>query len=377
MQIKQIMYFNVRNLGIMEYLLDSSGKKDKYYTSFEKNQSVRPIRIEQLLKEVKESTEDKKQCMVECDEINCIGDLIQLALKYPPNDSIEYTNIRIESLHKIVPHLKQLDEMIGLNSLKKSITDQLIYYLQPTDKTNDYKHTIISGPPGTGKTEIAKLIGNIFSLLGVFGNNGPAKFKQVSRGDLVAGYLGQTAIKTNEVINSCLGGVLFIDEAYSLGNVDKRDAYSKECIDTLCDALSSHKQDLMVIIAGYESELNDCFFGYNQGLKSRFAWKYNIDGYSAEELNRIFLLKLTKLTNIHPTLEMSMSKWFSKRMNHFTSYGRDIDTFISKIKIAHSRRTFCKTDDGITIADVEKGYESVCLLHPPPLIKQHDLFFYS
>jgi SpoVK/Ycf46/Vps4 family AAA+-type ATPase len=358
----------------MEHLLDSCGKKDKYYASFEKNQTIRPIRIEQVKEEKEEIKEVKKRCLVECDTINCIGDLIQLALKYPFDDSVEYTNIRIESLHKIVPHLKLLDEMIGLNSLKKSMTDQLIYYLQPTDKTNDYKHTIISGPPGTGKTEIAKLIGNIFSLLGVFGN-GPAKFKQVSRGDLVAGYLGQTAIKTNEVINSCLGGVLFIDEAYSLGNVDKRDAYSKECIDTLCDALSSHKHDLMVIIAGYDSELNDCFFGYNQGLKSRFAWKFHIDGYSAEELNYIFLLKLTKLTNAHQLLDMS--KWFSKRMNHFTSYGRDIDTFIAKIKIAHSRRTFCKTDDGITMADVEKGYESVCLLHPPPALNRQDLFFYS
>jgi Holliday junction resolvasome RuvABC ATP-dependent DNA helicase subunit len=288
------------------------------------------------------------------------------------DDSIVYTNIRIDSLHKIVPSLKKLDDMVGLHSLKKSLTDQIIYYLQPTDKTNDYKHTIISGPPGTGKTEIAKIIGNMFSLIGVFGD-GPSKFKQVSRGDLVAGYLGQTAIKTNEVINSCLGGVLFIDEAYSLGNVDKRDAYSKECIDTLCDALSSHKHDLMVIIAGYESELNDCFFGYNQGLKSRFAWKFRIDGYSAEELSRIFLSKLT-----NTTIEIGiMSKWFSKRMNHFTSYGRDIDTFIAKIKIAHCRRTFCKLEDGITMADVERGYESVCLLHPPPAINRQDLFFYS
>ena len=363
----------------MDYLLDlldSDGKKDKYYTSFEKNQSVRPIRIEQLVKEEneKEVKIGKKYCIVECDEINCIGDLIQLALKYPNDTSTEYTNIRINSLHKIVPHLKQLDEMIGLKSLKKSMTDQLIYYLQLTDKTNDYKHTIISGPPGTGKTEIAKLIGNIFSLLGVFGD-GPAKFKQVSRGDLVAGYLGQTAIKTNEVINSCLGGVLFIDEAYSLGNVDKRDAYSKECIDTLCDALSYHRHDLMVIIAGYDSELNDCFFGYNQGLKSRFAWKFHIEGYTAEELSRIFLLKLTNLTNAHHLLDMG--KWFSKRMNHFTSYGRDIDTFIAKIKIAHSRRTFCKSDDGITMADVEKGYENVCLLHPQPALNRQDLFFYS
>jgi SpoVK/Ycf46/Vps4 family AAA+-type ATPase len=358
----------------MTHLLDSYGKKDKYYTSFEKNQSVRPIRIEQLKSNAYDIPTEPQltKCVVECDEINCIQDLLKLALQYPMDDSIVYTNIRIDSLHKIVPSLKKLDDMVGLHSLKKSLTDQIIYYLQPTDKTNDYKHTIISGPPGTGKTEIAKIIGNMFSLLGVFGD-GPSKFKQVSRGDLVAGYLGQTAIKTNEVINSCLGGVLFIDEAYSLGNVDKRDAYSKECIDTLCDALSSHKHDLMVIIAGYESELNDCFFGYNQGLKSRFAWKFRIDGYSAEELSRIFLSKLT-----NTTIEIGiMSKWFSKRMNHFTSYGRDIDTFIAKIKIAHCRRTFCKLEDGITMADVERGYESVCLLHPPPAINRQELFFYS
>ena len=363
----------------MEHLLDGAGKKDKYYTSFEKNQSIRPIRIEQIKVE-KEKEEEKEadikqlRC-VECNEINGVDDLIQLALKYPNDDSVVYTNIRMESLHKIIPPLKKLNEMVGLDSLKKSLTDQIIYYLHPTDKSNDYKHTIISGPPGTGKTEIAKLVGNIFSLLGVFGG-GVEKFKQVSRSDLVAGYLGQTAIKTNEVIASSLGGVLFIDEAYSLGNADKRDAYSKECIDTLCDALSFHKHDLMVIIAGYETELNDCFFGYNQGLKSRFAWKYHIDGYSAEELSRIFLLKLNDFKLSIEMNNNNMGKWFLKRMNHFTSFGRDIDTFIAKIKIAHCRRIFCKLDDGITMADVEKGYEGVCLLHPP-LLKPQNLFYYS
>jgi SpoVK/Ycf46/Vps4 family AAA+-type ATPase len=361
----------------MEHLLDGAGKRDKYYTSFEKNQMIRPIRIEQIRIEIKEKEKEKEKpkCIVECNEIICIDDLIQLALKYPNDDSVVYTNIRMDSLHKIIPPLKKLNEMVGLDSLKKSLTDQIIYYLHPTDKSNDYKHTIISGPPGTGKTEIAKIIGNIFSLMGVFGD-GPQKFKQVSRSDLVAGYLGQTAMKTNEVITSCLGGVLFIDEAYSLGNADKRDAYSKECIDTLCDALSFHKHDLMVIIAGYETELNDCFFGYNQGLKSRFAWKFHIDGYNAEELSRIFLLKLNDFNLSIEMNNTSMGKWFLKRMNHFTSFGRDIDTFIAKIKIAQCRRTFCKLDDGITMADVEKGYEGVCLLNPP-LLKPQNLFYYS
>ncbi|NBR98478.1 MAG: AAA family ATPase, partial [Betaproteobacteria bacterium] len=113
---------------------------------------------------------------------------------------------------------------------------------------------------GTGKTEIAKIIGQIFSKLGILKKG---TFRKVTRSDLIAGYLGQTAIKTNDVINDCLGGVLFIDEAYSLGNSEKKDSFSKECIDTLCEALSNHKDNFMVIIAGYENELKECFFNYN------------------------------------------------------------------------------------------------------------------
>jgi len=357
----------------MESSIDNRGNQDKYYKSFQKNISHTTIRISQqkTVVDIKPVVECVKRIVV-CDEITCIQDLIRLSEKYPIDDSIEYTNVRIKSLHKIVPYLTKLDEMIGLDSLKKSLVDQIIYYLHPIDKVNDYKHTIISGPPGTGKTEIAKLIGSIFSQLCVFGN-GPVKFRQVSRSDLVAGFLGQTAIKTKEVIASCLGGVLFIDEAYSLGNANKQDAYSKECIDTLCDAMSFHKENLMVIIAGYESELNDCFFAHNQGLKSRFAWKFCIDSYNADEISRIFL---TKLTNCSIS-SRDMSKWFSSRMHHFTSFGRDVDTFVSKIKIAHARRTFCKAgNDSITMEDIELGYEKVCLSYPPPP-KKTEFSFYS
>ncbi len=93
--------------------------------------------------------------------------------------------------------------------------------------------------------------------MGILKNN---VFRKVTRNDLVAGYLGQTAIKTKNVIQDCLGGVLFIDEAYAMANSYEDDSFSKECIDTLCEALSDHKNNLMVIIAGYENELNNSFF---------------------------------------------------------------------------------------------------------------------
>ena len=155
-----------------------------------------------------------------------------------------------------------------MNSLKDNIVDQVIYYMQnfhTLGKCNgDFMHTVIYGPPGTGKTEIAKIMGKIFSKLDVLKKG---SFKKVTRTDLIAGYLGQTAMKTRDVVRDAMGGVLFIDEAYALGNAEKRDSFAKECIDTLCEALSDYKDSIMVIIAGYEKELKECFFNYNQGIR--------------------------------------------------------------------------------------------------------------
>jgi hypothetical protein len=129
----------------------------------------------------------------------------------------------------------------------------------------------------------------------------------------------------------------------------------------------------MVIIAGYENELDDCFFSYNQGLKSRFAWKFVIDGYTSQELHEMFISKLTA-TNIPYDLP-NMVQWFSKRMAQFTSFGRDIDTFISKIKIVYYRRTFCKDSGSITIDDINVGYIMMCPLVPTK--STNKLFYYS
>ena len=210
------------------------------------------------------------------------------------DNTIEYS-IDIQSIHNIVKPLKELNNMIGMKNLKQSILDQIIYFIQNlhvnnSEKNSDFMHVVIYGPPGTGKTETAKLMGKIFSNMGVLKKN---TFKKVTRADLIAGYLGQTAIKTKEVIKKSLGGVLFIDEAYALGNTEK-DSFAKECIDTLCEGLSDHKNNLMVIIAGYEQELNKCFFAYNQGLDSRFTWRYNTDCYDCHELNLIFSKKVKR-----------------------------------------------------------------------------------
>ncbi len=291
-------------------------------------------------------------------EITCIQDLLDLTEKYPLSKNVEY-NIDMHILHKINPSLKELNSMIGMKNLKENIVDQILYFLQELHKNSegDFLHTVIYGSPGTGKTEVAKIIGKIFKDLGVLKNG---TFKKVVRSDLIAGYLGQTAIKTKEVIKEAIGGVLFIDEAYALGSPEKRDSFSKECIDTLCEALSDHKEDLMVIIAGYEEELKTCFFEYNQGLNSRFIWRFKTDKYDENDLQKIFLKKVKDSSwNYSDEIEKK-SGWFKKNMDYFQYYGRDMETLWSKTKIAHSRRLFCRKNAEkklVTMKDLENGFQ--------------------
>lgn len=294
------------------------------------------------------------------EEINNIGDIIKLTEKYKLDPEIKY-NINMKALHDIKEPLEELNNMIGMADLKSNIVDQILYFVQELHKnkndSGEFMHTVIYGPPGTGKTEIAKMMGKIYSKIGILKKG---TFKKVTRSDLIAGYLGQTALKTRDVIKEALGGVLFIDEAYALGNPEKKDSFSKECIDTLCEALSDNKENLMVIIAGYEAELKECFFNYNQGLDSRFTWRFKTDNYSAEDLHKIFVKKVKDIGwELHEESKITC-EFFKKNHEYLKFFGRDIETVLAKTKIAHSRRVFCKPENEkkkITIKDLEKGFE--------------------
>ena len=129
--------------------------------------------------------------------INTLDDLLSIIKNNVYDEKNEY-NIDLKSLTKIQPELEKLNKMIGMKELKNSMLNQLLYFMQDlhiTNKESDFKHTVLYGPPGTGKTEIAKIIGTMYSKIGILKNN---VFKKVTRNDLVAGYLGQTAIKTKK-----------------------------------------------------------------------------------------------------------------------------------------------------------------------------------
>lgn len=290
-------------------------------------------------------------------KIETIDDLIMLGKNW---DKDKKYSVDLETLNKLIKPLTKLQKMIGLEKVKSSIVDMILYYLQGFEsKNNNMLHTIIEGPPGVGKTQLGKILGEIYAGLGVIPSN---KFKLVKRSDLVGEYLGHTAPKTQKVIDEADGGVLFIDEAYSLGNKDKRDSFSKECIDVINQNLSENKRKFICIIAGYPDELDKCFFSYNPGLKRRFPFKFSIDAYTAEELRDIFVLKVNNLKwKINYDLNnKALTSFFVQHNNIFTYFGGDIENLLVNCKFAHSKRVFGKHPKNkrkLSIADLELGFD--------------------
>jgi len=269
--------------------------------------------------------------------VSSIADLIEIgkSVKF-------YKNLDTIMLWRVSPYLEQLDQMIGLESLKETVFFQVIYYLQNMHARNqneEYLHTLILGAPGHGKTEVAKIIGKIYQAMGILSRSGP--FKIAHRDDFVAEYLGQTAIKTKRLLKSCIGGVLFIDEVYSLAPArSDRDSFAKEALDTLTAFLSEHKNDFCCIAAGYEEDVRNCFFGMNKGLERRFTWVHKIEKYSSANLADIFMKMVGEIKWDIAFEAKDVAEIVDMDKDLFKNAGGDIETFISKCKMMHSRRVF-------------------------------------
>ena len=281
-------------------------------------------------------TEDK---LYEIDmEVKSIDDLIKLAKTYDPESEKKYV-INLKVLNRCLGTLIELNNMIGMKSIKDNIINLFFFYLQ--DFYNDkgqMLHTIIEGSPGSGKTEVAKILAKLYYNLGIVKTN---KFIIAKRSDLIGKYLGHTAANTQKIFDDAENGVIFIDEAYSLGNEKGTDSFSKECIDTINQNLTEKKKNVIVIIAGYKRELETSFFRYNPGLLRRFPFRYTILPYSANDLMKIYFKMMNddkwSIKDNSITL-----KFFEKNIKFFKYSGGDMETLWNFTKITHSRRVFGK-----------------------------------
>ena len=290
--------------------------------------------------------------------IKCLGDLIRIGKDYKKKycDKTKRYNLNVKRLSKMVNELTDLNNMIGMENIKEAIFNKIILTLQGLNNKNlDYNHIVLYGSPGMGKTHVAKLIGALYSKMGFLS---VGNFEQAKLTDLKAGYLGQTEIKTQKLLDKCKGSILFIDEAYSIGGEDKIDSFSQGIIDIINPYLDKHKDDFVLIIAGYKDDLNNRFFRGNQGLKSRFGLWLEIDKYTGEDLFKIFKIKIHEYEwSINDNIS---ADFFKKNIDSFPYFGRDIENFFSKCKIEHAKRVlFLEETDKKTLNmdDITKGLE--------------------
>ena len=255
--------------------------------------------------------------------------------------------------------LEELNSLVGLYNIKNQL-DKLIHLLKFNKKVNmdmseTNLHMVFTGNPGTGKPTVARIVSDILYNLGYIKQN---KLVEVSAKDLIAEYVGQTSGKTYRTMKSAFGGVLFIDEAYSILSQGKT-SFGPECIATIIKIMEDHKNELVVIFAGYEKEMEE-FIRSNPGLKSRIGYLIKFKDYNVDELMEIFnkLLEKNKL-KIEDLAKETVRQVItdSSKIDNFGN-GRFINNLFQNILIEHAKNTSELEDLDrlytITLQDINK-----------------------
>ena len=261
------------------------------------------------------------------------------------NASNQNSKLTSETVESIDDVLKELDSFTGMEGIKKDV--RTLINLLKIQKQRERQglsvvkpslHMVFTGPPGTGKTTVGRIMGRVFKALGVLVKG---HIIETDRSGLVAGYVGQTAIKVDEIVESAKDGVLFIDEAYTLSPSDGQDSFGQEAIDTLLKRMEDMRENLVIIVAGYEEEMQR-FIESNPGFKSRFNKYISFEDYKPEELIQIFKSIVTKNNyKVDEDLILGLSARFSDLYNSRTKSfgnGRVVRNLFEKIVENQSNR---------------------------------------
>lgn len=298
-----------------------------------------------LLKNISKEVSENKENSEIRDSAKILKDDFLKYLGYISIQELLGNNEEDQNEKSLIELLEELQSLIGLENVKNKIKDLIIYQRvqqlrleKQLIANKGTMHMAFIGNPGTGKTTVARIVGHIYKKIGLLSKG---HFLEVSRTDLIAGYQGQTALKVKKIIERAKGGVLFIDEAYSITENDHTDSYGKECLTELTKALEDYRDDLVVIVAGYTEPMRH-FFESNPGLKSRFNTFVEFQDYTVDELTEIFLYICDRKDYlVDPDGLYELKNYFEKTLSDKDenfSNARFVRNIYDEIVMKHSRR---------------------------------------